>query len=334
MSKFFENIVIYGTGNTSVASALTVKNYTGDTIFNVRNDRYTSGGNDNSYHFGFNTSTSFVDSDNFYVGSYRRDNNTTFAIVGANYPTLKFDSVYSTNTLLQQVAGGDGLQVFTTTGTESVFLRPNMLAVGINVSTGSSSSASFQVVGIDNSSSNYSVDIRSKNNTSLFTIRNDGNVGIGNSNPLSKLSIGILNSVSTATPDSISLGGTFSNLAGANLKFKIYDDGGNIGGFGVSSGQLDYVGWNTSVDHVFYAGTSRLMTLKGSGELGIGTTAPTSKLDISGATGYNQLRLRTSFTPTGSGDTSGNIGDIAWDNNYIYTKTNTGWGRSLLDYAF
>ena len=64
------------------------------------------------------------------------------------------------------------------------------------------------------------------------------------------------------------------------------------------------------------------------------TSAITSTLDITGSTGYNQLRLRNSYTPTSSGDTNGNVGDIAWDNNYVYVKTNTGWGRSALSYAF
>jgi hypothetical protein len=57
-------------------------------------------------------------------------------------------------------------------------------------------------------------------------------------------------------------------------------------------------------------------------------------LDVSGTTGYNQIRMRTSYTPTSSGDTNGNIGDIAWDNTYIYIKTNTGWGRTQLSYGF
>jgi hypothetical protein len=68
--------------------------------------------------------------------------------------------------------------------------------------------------------------------------------------------------------------------------------------------------------------------------LGISLTGATSKIDISGVTGYNQLRLRKSFTPTSSGDTSGNIGDFSWDNNYVYVKTNTGWGRTQLNYSF
>lgn len=58
--------------------------------------------------------------------------------------------------------------------------------------------------------------------------------------------------------------------------------------------------------------------------------APTALLDISAATGYNQLRLRTSFTPASTADANGNIGDIAWDDNYMYIKTASGWRRTAL----
>lgn len=39
-------------------------------------------------------------------------------------------------------------------------------------------------------------------------------------------------------------------------------------------------------------------------------------------------------TPTTSGDTIGEVGSVTWDNNYIYVKTISGWGRTLLDYSF
>jgi hypothetical protein len=38
----------------------------------------------------------------------------------------------------------------------------------------------------------------------------------------------------------------------------------------------------------------------------------------------------TSYTPTGSADANGNIGDVAWDANYVYIKTAAGWKRSAL----
>ena len=99
----------------------------------------------------------------------------------------------------------------------------------------------------------------------------------------------------------------------------------------------------TTDDYIrFYAGDDATSTshlhIQGSGStrgnIGINNESPTSKLDISGTTGYQQLRLRNSYTPTTSGDTNGEVGDISWDDNYIYVKTNSGWGRSSLDYGF
>jgi len=66
------------------------------------------------------------------------------------------------------------------------------------------------------------------------------------------------------------------------------------------------------------------------GSVGIGVTSPTSSNDINGANGYNQLRLRKSYTPSSSADSNGNVGDMAWDANYIYVKTSSGWMRSSL----
>ena len=74
---------------------------------------------------------------------------------------------------------------------------------------------------------------------------------------------------------------------------------------------------------------SNAMVIMG-GNVGIDESAPTAKLDVNGSTGYDQLRLRTSYTPTGPGDTNGNVGDIAWDEYYIYIKTSSGWQRSAL----
>jgi hypothetical protein len=72
------------------------------------------------------------------------------------------------------------------------------------------------------------------------------------------------------------------------------------------------------------------MRITGDGKVGIRTTSPTALLHLNGATGYNQLRLATSYTPTGSSDANGNVGDIAWDNSYIYVKTGVGWKRAAL----
>jgi len=93
----------------------------------------------------------------------------------------------------------------------------------------------------------------------------------------------------------------------------------------------------------FYAGqdangTTPDLYIQGSGStrgnIGINNESPTSKLDIIGTTGYQQLRIRTSYTPSSTADTNGEIGDISWDTSYLYIKTGTGWGRISLDYVF
>jgi hypothetical protein len=72
-----------------------------------------------------------------------------------------------------------------------------------------------------------------------------------------------------------------------------------------------------------------------SGQSGFGlpnATATTSMVDIDpgSGNGYKGLRLRRSYTPTATGDTNGNTGDVTWDDSYIYIKTSAGWKRSAL----
>lgn len=43
---------------------------------------------------------------------------------------------------------------------------------------------------------------------------------------------------------------------------------------------------------------------------------------------------KSASIPTTSGDTIGEVGSVTWDNNYIYVKTVSGWGRTLLNYSW
>jgi len=65
----------------------------------------------------------------------------------------------------------------------------------------------------------------------------------------------------------------------------------------------------------------------GYGKVGIGTSAPTAKLDVAS----DILRLRTAKTPASSG-ASGNTGDYCWDADYLYICVNTNtWRRVAHD---
>jgi hypothetical protein len=68
------------------------------------------------------------------------------------------------------------------------------------------------------------------------------NVGIGTTTPLQRLQIGSNAAASTATPDAISLGGTYSSTAGANPKLRLFDNNsGAVYGLGVASNQFDFM---------------------------------------------------------------------------------------------
>lgn len=108
--------------------------------------------------------------------------------------------------------------------------------------------------------------------TEKMRIDNSGNVGIGNNAPTHKLSIGSTASIATATPDTLSLGGTYSNTNGANAKLRLFWDGSVVFGLGVSPSQLDYI-CSGAFDHVFYANGSERMRVTSTGNVGIGTTS-------------------------------------------------------------
>lgn len=93
-------------------------------------------------------------------------------------------------------------------------------------------------------------------------IDSSGNVGIGTSLPTHRLTLGTVTPASTATPETISLGGTFSNTAGANPKLRIWTDGSTIMGIGVSSNQIDYI-TNSTYSHVFYSNSTERMRIDG-----------------------------------------------------------------------
>jgi len=136
----------------------------------------------------------------------------------------------------------------------------------------------------------------SGSSTSLSAIFN-GNIGIGTTNAVYRLQLGNTTGVQTSATEVISLGGTYSNSAGSNVKLRVYDEAsGAIGGMSVSSGQMEVNTWAAG-KIAFYRGTTQTAIIDANGNLGIGTSSPSQLLHVAG-----NIKLNSVF---GEGTTTG-----------------------------
>ncbi|MGB3340276.1 MAG: hypothetical protein WBB37_02205 [bacterium] len=132
--------------------------------------------------------------------------------------------------------------------------------------------------------------------TPEMVILADGNVGIGTTNPAVKLDVnGTINADDIVCTNVTALGDIYAA-----------DDA-------VFSGNID-----VGMDGTF------------NGTVSAATGISTAMLYVNGTTGYNQICMRTSYSPTGTSDPNGSTGDIAWDDSYMYVKTSIGWKRAQL----
>jgi len=163
--------------------------------------------------------------------------------------------------------------------------------------------------------------------TERMSIESNGNIGIGTSLPDSKLQVGSNAFVASDTPV-LSLGGSFSTSSPSPEKAKLitFSNGTGSYGIGASSLQQNYFVGASNVSHVFYQGATELMRIKGGGNVGIGSTEPTQKLDVNGTV------KATAFSGDGSALTG--ISSSGWtkDGTNVHTSTitdNVGIGTSL-----
>jgi hypothetical protein len=118
--------------------------------------------------------------------------------------------------------------------------------------------------------STLGVRINNQGNTAeLMRVANSGNVGIGTAAPLQKLQIGTNTPTATTTPNALSVGATYSSVAGANPKLRLYDDtGSTVYGLGVSANQFDFM-IPSAARYVWNVSGTEKMRLDNSGNLTI-----------------------------------------------------------------
>jgi hypothetical protein len=141
-----------------------------------------------------------------------------------------------------------------------------------------------------------------------------GNVGINNTAPWTNVSVGTQAAVSSATPVTLSLGGTFGSTTGdpAKAKLKFYDDGtaNNTYGMGISSGLFEFHTSSGGDYAFFHAGSENIRLSRsgqiilrdvsapsspasGTGAIYVNTDAPRFKDDGGNVTKLNEQQTRT-----------------------------------------
>ena len=152
---------------------------------------------------------------------------------------------------------------------------------------------------------------------------NGGNLGIGTTAPDSKLHVSAASGIAfKVNPNNVDKEWYIDTTNPDHLKKE-----GNL------ILNADPTGAHTSTKISFNIDGSNKASINSDGDLGVGTTAQTSKVHVDG-TAMRQLRMGTAGGPSSNTDTSGAVGDMAYDDNYFYIKTASGWGRVQLDFGF
>jgi len=170
---------------------------------------------------------------------------------------------------------------------------------------------------------NQALTVKTSTGTDTLYAANTGDVGIGTIAPDSKLHVKATSGIAfKVDPNSADKEWYIDTTNPDHLKKE-----GNL------ILNADPTNVHTSTKISFNIDGSNKASINSDGDLGVGTTAQTSKLHVDG-TAMRQLRIGTAGGPSSNTDTSGAEGDIAYDDLYLYIKTGSGWGRVALDFAF
>ena len=197
-------------------------------------------------------------------------------------------------------------------------------AFEIENTNGSTNYGLFIKGGTSSSNAHYALGINNSADSPIFRVMGNGNVGIGTSSPSYPLHV--LRTVSAGT---ISSGGNLNTSftdGNTGLGFSSTNNDAVFASFG-NNKNIIFAGWNGSTN------TERLR-INSSGNVGIGTTSPSYKLETkdgdisavtlgsaSGGTSVNGIRFRINNSASPSQFAS--LGMVS-------AETESGWGGSLI----
>lgn len=207
-----------------------------------------------------------------------------------------------------------GLGTFTadqTNGRNALLNRivgPGGRRMGISIHGGSGGST-----GIINSGNQYALAYYPSNGQTIDDISGltyttgSGDVLLNNSSGTNGSSANRMTTTTVGTGDALD-----QFVLASGVTWSLGADASNSGNLKISSGDT--------------LGTNDVLVIDSSLRVGIGTSSPTSLLDVNS----DNFRVRTAKTPASAGAT-GNVGQFCWDSNYFYVcvATNT-WKRSAL----
>ena len=261
----------YGIGNGELRSyqvtdALNYISVKTDTGIN-KSGIYRAGGA-NNFPFYYNTSNGNVVQDAGFTGASNlfmiggvekmRVNNAGNVGIGTTGPAQRLAIVGSGTT-----ASTASLNVMNASSTSALFVLDSG-----NVGIGTTGpGARLQVVGSDSLATSFAANLSGATGTGLVVL-NSGNVGIGTTGP-----------------------GTQFHVYGSTAGIKLERTGGNEGFIwltdGTYSGQIRNLITENGLRFTGASGTPEWMRIQNNGNVGIGTTGPTGRLQVVGADDYS-----------------------------------------------